>query len=272
MYFWKFSEILRAKRAESQIQGVFSALPLIKDPAYGGLHSAHTNGGVMMMPNDRHSVRNVAGWQEGCLSKPPVFTVLSIQLRCGEQLLSPVCPPHQQEPPYLWLFTHFIRLFFFFFSLRDYEPRWFPQILPLLNMSFVSSKEILWISSQSSPGRMHLQRVALCLLANRCVKHSKDWIQSRDSWSTGRMSMVKGRKFSHWIHYLLWVIFSSLFLTVKSIILWNKFPPEPPNLKVRPEGEYAWILVGTSLCCQGKSSGELLQSVTSTPTMPFSLF
>lgn len=270
MYFWNFSEILWAKRAESQIQGLFSALPLIKDPAYGALYSTHTNRGVMMMHNDRHSVRNVARWQEDCLSKPPVFTVLSIQVRCGEQLTSPVCPLYQQEPPCLWLFTRVSSAFLF--SLRVYEPRWFPQILLLLNMSFVSSKEILWISSQSSPGRMHLQQVALCLLANWCAKHSKDWIQSGESWSTGRISMVKGRKFSHWLHYLLWVIFSSLFLTVESIILWNKLPPEPPDLNVRLEGEYACFLVGTSLRWQSRNSGELLQSVISTPMMPFSSF
>lgn len=57
--------------------------------------------------------------------------------------------------------------------------------LLFLNMIFASSKEMSWISSQNSPGRTHLQQVAVCLLARQCSKHSKGWLPSRDSLSGG---------------------------------------------------------------------------------------
>jgi len=91
-----------------------------------------------MMQSDRGSAKNVAGWQEDCLRKPPVLMVLNIQSRRWRTAhISCVYSPMRV---FLSLVVHSCFILFFVF-LRDYEPLWFAQIL-LLNVSFVSSKEI----------------------------------------------------------------------------------------------------------------------------------
>lgn len=58
---------------------------------FWGLYSAHTNTGVTMVHSDGGSVRNDAGWQEGCLSNPPRLHGVEHTVEALENSSYPVC-------------------------------------------------------------------------------------------------------------------------------------------------------------------------------------
>lgn len=93
--------------------------------------------------------------------------------------------------------------------------------LLFLNMIFASSKEMLWMqpkqlwkNTPATSGRLPAGKPMFQTFQRlTAVKGLLIW----------RTSMGKKRNFIHWVHYLPWVIFSGLFLTQKSILLYINF-------------------------------------------------